>query len=587
MMTPINGKGGNMQKILRINTKEKTISVEEPNNELASMGGRGLTSRIILNEVPPTVHALGKYNKLVVAPGLLSGTAAANSGRISVGGKSPLTGGIKESNSGGLVSQKLAKLGIKAIVLEDKPDDDAYSLVLIKKDSVEILPADEYVGLGNYAVIEKLWDKYGKKVGVMCIGPAGEQCLTSASIQFADPKGHAGRAAGRGGLGAVMGSKKIKAIVVDDTGADKISLADDKAFKVANKRWVEMIKKHPVSGQGLPELGTAILVNIVNEAGALPTKNFRSGRFEFAEDISGEHMVELIKKRGGVIREGCHPGCIIHCSQAFHDKEGNYVTSGMEYESIWAFGAHSLIRDIDDIALMDRLCDDIGVDTIEMGVAIGIAMEGGLIPWGDGKAAIDLLKKVGTDAPLGRIIGNGAAFTGQAFGVDRVPVIKRQAFPAYDPRSVKGVGVTYATSPMGADHTAGYAVCQNILKVGGDIDPLKKEGNVEVSKNLQIATAAIDASGLCLFTAFPVLDNEDGVQTIVSLINARYGIHLTPNDFLDLGISILKDEHAFNKGAGFTKADDKMPEFFSEPLPPHNTTWDFTDEELQQAKMFG
>ncbi len=575
-----------MSKILRINTKEKTFIFEQAKNEMALLGGRGLTSRIILNEVPPTCHPLSKYNKLVVAPGLLSGTAAANSGRISVGAKSPLTGGIKESNSGGLVSQKLARLNIKAVVLEDKPEDDSYSLVLIKKDSVEILPADEYKSLGNYEVIQKLWDKYGKRVGVMCIGPAGEQCLTSASIQFADPKGYAGRAAGRGGLGSVMGSKRIKAIVVNDKGADRPSLADAETFKTANKRWVNMIKEHPVSGQGLPSFGTAILVNLINEAGALPTKNFRSGRFDYAKNISGERMTELIKKRGGVVKEGCHPGCVIHCSQAYHDREGRYLTSGFEYETIWAFGAHTLIKDLDDIAIMDRLCDDIGVDTIETGVAIGIAMEGGLIQWGDGKAAIDLLEKVGTGDPLGKIIGSGAAFTGQAFGVDRVPVVKRQAFPAYDPRAVKGVGVTYATTPMGADHTAGYAICQNVLKVGGDIDPLRKEGNVEVSKNLQIATAAIDATGLCLFTAFPVLDNDDGVQTIVSLINARYGTNMIPDDFLNLGISILKDEHGFNRRAGFTKADDRLPDFFKETLPPHNTSWDFTDEELQEAKRF-
>lgn len=574
-----------MPTILRINCKEKNHRFEEPEENLASLGGRGLTSRILIDEVPPTCHPLSRFNKLVIAPGLLSGTAAANSGRISVGAKSPLTGGIKESNAGGLVSQKLARLGIKAIVLEDRPEDGSFALIILKKDSVEILPADEYQGLGNYEVITKLWRKYGNRVGVMCIGPGGEQRLTSASIQFADPQGKAGRAAGRGGLGAVMGSKGIKAIVVDDKGADRVPIAVPDAFRAANQRWVEMIRAHPVSGQGLPTYGTAILVNLLNEAGGLPTKNFRSGRFEHANEISGERMTELIAKREGVVKEGCHPGCIIHCSQAYHDKDGRYLTSGFEYETIWAFGAHTLIKDLDDIAVMDRLCDDIGVDTIEMGVAIGLAMEGGLIPWGDGKAAIDLLKKVGSADPTGRIIGNGAAYTGQAFGLDRVPVVKRQALPAYDPRAVKGVGVTYATTPMGADHTAGYAVCQNVLKVGGDVDPLKKEGNLEVSKNLQIATAAIDATGLCLFTAFPVLDNEDGVQTIVDLINACYGLNWSTDDFVNLGVSILKTEYAFNTKAGFTSVDDRLPDMFREPLRPHNTIWDFTDEELQQVKQ--
>lgn len=576
-----------MSKILRIDAKKKTYAFEEVGADLAALGGRGLTSKMVLNEVPPTCHPLSKENKLVVAPGLLTGTVAANSGRISVGAKSPLTGGIKESNSGGLVSQKLAKIGIKAIVIEDKPDNGAFSLVVIKNESVEILPADEYMGLGNKEVINRLWDKYGKRVGVMSIGPAGEQRLTAACINFADPGGRPGRAAGRGGLGAVMGSKGIKAIVVDDTGAGKVAVADPEAFKAANKRWVEILRSHPVTSQGLPAYGTAILVNIINEAGGFPTKNFRSGRFEFAQDISGEHMSEVIEARGGKTKEGCHPGCVIQCSNVYHDKNGEVLTSGFEYETIWALGANTTIKDLDDVARLDALCDDIGLDTIETGVTLGVAMEGGLIDWGDGKAAIDLVKKVATGDPVGKIIGNGSVFTGQALGVDRVPAVKRQGLPAYDPRAVKGQGVTYCTSAMGADHTAGYAVAPNILKVGGDVDPLNKAGNVEVSKNLQIATAAVDSTGLCLFVAFAVLDAEDGVQTIVDLLNAQYGLSLTPDDVVSLGISILNDENTFNERAGFTKAQDRLPDFFKEPLPPHNVTWDFTEAELQQAKQYG
>jgi aldehyde:ferredoxin oxidoreductase len=575
-----------MPKILRIDTKEKTHRFEGVSGDLASLGGRALTSRTVLNEVPPMCHPLSKDNKLIVAPGLLTGTAAANSGRISVGAKSPLTGGIKESNSGGLLSQKLARLDIKAIILEDKPEDGAFSIVVIKKDSVEIQPADEYVGLGNNETIKRLWEKFGKRVGVMSIGQAGEQRLTAACINFADPNGRPGRAAGRGGLGAVMGSKGIKAVVVDSSGAEKVPIADPEAFKAANKRWVQILKGHPVTSQGLPAYGTAILINIINEAGALPTKNFRFGRFENAQDISGERIAEVIEKRGGKTKDGCHPGCVIQCSNVYHDKDGNVLTSGFEYETIWALGANTTIKDLDDVAMLDALCDDIGLDTIETGVTLGVAMEGELIPWGDGKAAIDLVKKVALGDPLGKIVGNGSVFTGQALGVDRIPVVKKQGLPAYDPRSVKGQGVTYCTTAMGADHTAGYAVAPNILKVGGNIDPLKKAGNVDVSKNLQIATAAIDSAGLCLFVAFAVLDAEDGVTTIVDLLNAQYGLSLTPDDVVNLGISVLKDEHAFNAQAGFTKAHDQLPAFFKEPLPPHNSTWDFTEEELQQAKQF-
>lgn len=575
-----------MGKILRINTKDKTFGFEDVSDAYSGLGGRALTSKLILDEVPATCHPLGPNNKLVFSPGLLAGSPAADSGRLSAGAKSPLTGGIKESNAGGLVSQKLARLGVTALVLEDKPNADDYSLIVINNDGVEILSANDLKGKGNYDVMESLWSKYGKNVGVLSIGQAGEQCLKGASINQADMNGRPGRAHGRGGLGAVMGSKKIKAIVVNDKGAGRVEVKDAEAFKAANKKWIEILKSHPVTGEGLPALGTAVLVNVINEAGTLPTKNFRTGRFDNARDISGEFMAETIDKRGGVPSEPCHPGCVIKCSNVYHDKDGKYLTTGFEYETIWAFGAHTTIKALDDIAMLDRLCDDFGLDTIEMGVAIGIAMEGGMIPWGDGKAAVALLKKIGDYAPEGKIIGNGALFTGDALGVSRVPVVKKQALPAYDPRSCKGVGVTYATSPMGADHTAGYGVATNILGVGGNVDPHKKEGNVELSQGLQIATAAVDAAGLCLFVAFAVLDNEDGLPTIVDMINAQYGLSLTTDDVLELGKSILNNEREFNKKAGFTSVDDQLPEMFDESFPPHDTQWDFTDDDLAKTLKF-
>lgn len=575
-----------MGKLLRVNTREKTFGFEEVPKAYAGLGGRALTSKMILDEVPATCHALGKSNKLIFAPGILTGSAAANSGRLSAGAKSPLTGGIKESNAGGLVSQKMAKLGIAALVLEDKPQTNDYSIIVIKADGVQILPAGDLVGKGNYAVMEILSQKYGKSAGVLTIGQAGEQCLTGACINQADMSGRPSRAHGRGGLGAVMGAKKIKAIIVDDKGAQRLEMKDPEGFKAANKKWVDMLKKHPVTGQGLPALGTAVLVNLINEAGTLPTKNFRSGRFEHAQAISGEKMTENIQARGGVTTEGCHPGCVIKCSNVYHDKAGKYLTSGFEYETIWAFGAHTTIKNLDDIAMLDRLCDDFGLDTIETGGAIGVAMEGGMIPWGDGKAAIALLSKVGAYAPEGKIIGNGTAFTGAALGVDRIPVVKNQSLPAYDPRSCKGVGVTFATSPMGADHTAGYGVTANILGVGGTIDPTKKVGNLELSQGLQIATAAVDAAGLCLFVAFAVLDYPDGLPTIVDMINAQHGLSLTTDDVMALGKSILNNEKEFNRKAGFTSIDDQLPEMFTETFPPHNTQWDFSTDELSKTLSF-
>jgi aldehyde:ferredoxin oxidoreductase len=270
------------------------------------------------------------------------------------------------------------------------------------------------------------------------------------------------------------------------------------------------------------------------------------------------------------------------------DEAGIYVTSGFEYETIWGLGANAMIQDLDDIAKCDNIMDDIGIDSIEGAVLLATAMEAGVIPWGDGKECLRVLRdEIGKGTPLGRILGNGTASVGKAYGLVRVPVVKGQGIPAYDPRSVKGIGVTYATSTMGADHTAGYTIATNILKVGGYIDPLKKEGQVELSRNLQIATAAVDSTGMCVFIAFPALDIPESFTALIDLINAAYGLSLTADDVTELGKKILKIEHDFNKGAGFTNQDDRLPEFFTyEPIPPHNAVWDFTDEEIDEFWNF-
>ena len=575
-----------MSRILRINTRTREWAFEEV-GKYANLGGRALTSRVINTEVPADCHPLSAENKLVFATGLLGGSTAANSGRLSVGTKSPLTGTIKESNSGGLFAHKLPKMDILAIILEDKPEADTpFSTLFISGDSVEFRDASDIVGMDNYPAHDKLLAQYGDKLIAGMIGPAGETMRLTSTIQFTDPYKRPARSAGRGGTGAVMGSKRIKAIILDTDTNDKVSPSDADAFKAARSTWVDILRNHPVTSQGLPGFGTSVLVNVVNEAGALPVKNFRLGQCEHAADISGEKIAEVIKARGGKTTEGCHVGCVIQCSQQYNDADGNYVTSGFEYETVWALGANSLIKDIDDIAYIDRLCDEKGVDTIEIGNTIAIAMDGGIIPWGDGKAAIELVKKIGSGDPMGMIIGNGVTFAGGAFGVDRLPVVKNQSMPAYDPRAVKGVGVTYATTPMGADHTAGYGVAQNILGVGGSVDGLKKEGNIELSKNLQVATAAIDSIGFCLFVAFAVLDAENGVQTMADLVQAWTGNAFSADDLVNLGVNCLKDELDFNARAGFTSADDRLPRFFdTDPLPPHNVVWGITEEELQGAKV--
>jgi aldehyde:ferredoxin oxidoreductase len=577
-----------MDKILRIDVGAEggpKLTVT-PVGEFAGMGGRALTSAIVSKEVPPLCHPLGADNKLVIAPGLLSGTTAAMSGRLSVGCKSPLTGGIKEANAGGQPSQMLARLGYAAIVIEGKPKDDTLYKVIINKDGVKIRPDNSLKMLGNYALVDKIKEEFGDKVSVISIGPAGEMKMAAASVACTDMEMRPTRHAGRGGVGAVMGSKGVKAIVIDDTGMKMRSPNNPEAFKDASKKWVEGLRKHPVSGQGLPAYGTNVLTNVLNEAGAYPTKNFMWGRFENCSKISGETLAALENERGGAgsATHGCHSGCIIRCSGTYTDKDGHYLTKQPEYETVWAHGGNCGIDDLDAIAMLDRLDDDYGVDTIEMGATVAVAMDAGVAKFGDAQAAINLVKEVGKGTPLGRILGSGAAVTGKVFGVERVPVAKGQAMPAYDPRGVQGIGVTYATSTMGADHTSGYAVATNILGVGGKVDPLKPEGQIELSRNLQIATAAIDSTGMCLFIAFAVMDQPETFQALLDMINAFYGLNLTANDVTELGKSVLKNERGFNTRAGFTAGHDRLPEYFKkEVLPPHNVTFLVKDDDLDKV----
>lgn len=578
-----------MDKILRIDMGAEggpRISVSQV-GEYAGLGGRALTSAIVSKEVPPLCHALGSDNKLVIAPGLLSGSVAANSGRLSVGCKSPLTGGIKESNAGGQASQVLARLGYAAIVLEGKPVEDNTYKIIINKDGARIEVDNSLKMLGNYATVEKLAKEYGEKPCFITIGPAGEMKLAAASIACTDMEGRPTRHAGRGGVGAVMGSKGVKALVIDDTGAGMRAPKDPEKFKEANKNWVAGLKKHPVTGEGLAAYGTNVLTNILNEAGGYPTHNFTWGRFEGHTKISGETQAALETERGGLATHGCHRGCVMRCSGVFMDKYGNYLTKQPEYETVWAHGGNCGIDDIDAIAMLDRLDDDYGLDTIEMGATIGVCMEAGLAKFGDAEAAINLIKQVGAGTDLGRILGSGAAITGKVFGVERVPVVKNQALPAYDPRAVHGIGVTYATSPMGADHTAGYAVGANILGIGGKVDPLSPEGQVELSRDLQIATAAVDSTGMCLFIAFAVLDQPETFQALIDMINAFYGLSLTADDVAELGKSVLRNEREFNIKAGFTSAHDRLPGFFyNDALPPHNIKFKVTDAELDRVFSF-
>ncbi len=578
-----------MAKLVRVDMSALKVTEEPLPDKYATLGGRALTSQIVVDEVPATCHPLGPNNKLVFAPGIVTGTRAPSSGRVSVGGKSPLTGGIKEANAGTPASQRMARLGIRALVIEGQPaDPDKRWLLVLDARGARLKPADELKGLGMYETFRRLRDRFGE-VGLVGTGPAGEMRMAVAGICFNDGEYRASRYAGRGGLGAVMGSKGLKAIVIDDRGGPGVTIKDQELFDRGVKALADGLLKHDVTkpGGALNSYGTAVLINILNEAGGLPTRNFARGQFEGASKISGEAIAEIVGQRGGAGATGhaCHPGCLIKCSNIWPRPDGAEHVSVIEYESDWALGANLEIDDLDKIAEMIRLCNDLGLDTIETGVTLGVAMEAGVIPFGDADGAIRLLKEeIGQGTPLGRILGNGAHFTGRAFGVTRVPVVKGQGMPAYEPRAVKGIGITYATSTMGADHTAGYTIAPEILAVGGKADPLVTTGKVEMSRGLQRATAFLDSSGYCLFIAFAILDFPEAFQGVVDSVNGVLGTNLTVEEVDSYGARVLALERDFNRRAGLGPAYDRLPEFMKmEALPPHNHTFDVPDEDLDRV----
>ena len=574
-------------KFIRVNLTAKSIEAQEVPQEYAGLGGRALTSILINKEVPATCDPLGPENKIVFAPGYLSGTPLVNTSRLSVGAKSPLTGGIKESNVGGTVAASLANIGVTALIIEGQAAEGEYFLLKIDEaGGASLEDAGQYKGLRTYALVEELTEKFGDKKSISCIGPAGEMRLTAASIQTTDLDGRPCRAAGRGGLGAVMGSKGLKALIVDRGGKSADTLADSGEFKDRAKAYAKAVREDEFSGETLGEFGSAALVEPINAAGAFPTRNAREGQFEDASKISGENMAKIIKERGGKTNhKGCAQ-CIIDCSNEYVDPDGKYVTSSLEYETIWSMGGMIGNGDLDSIAKLDFLCDDIGLDTISTGVAIAVAMDAGYKEFGDGQAAIAMVEEVAAGTEMGRLIGNGPAAVGEHFKHDRVPVMKGQSMAAYDPRAIQGMAVTYATSPMGGDHTAGWVVDQNLEEFGGTLDRFSAEGQVEASRDTQIHMAAVDSVGICDF-AQSGLASPEGIANVYKMVAAKSGRPFGEEDWTAMGIRTLKAEREFNRNAGFTSKDDRLPKmFYEEPLPPTNKVVVISDEQMDSTFDF-
>lgn len=555
-------------RLLYVNMTDQSTSYEPFPDEWKLLGGRALSAKILTKECDPTCDALGPDNVLVMAPGVLSGTTAPTSGRISIGGKSPLTGGIKEANAGGNPGQHLMKLNIRAVVVTGKPADaDKRYGLRIDEGEVSVVAADDYKGMWNYALCEKLLADAPKTASVISIGPAGELGLSGASVACTDQdkERRPARHAARGGLGAVMGSKGLKWVLVDPGKARARQAADTKAWNAKNKS----SSKDYLDGPQMFKTGTSGIVPLANMLNTFVYKNRTEGQSPDVEALDGARIIESFEERGGSMHN-CMTGCIVKCSNIVHDKDGNYKTSALEFETLTLLGASCAIKTFDEVADLDRLCDEIGLDTIETGGAIAILMDSGGMDWGDSKAAIELLKEIAEGTERGKMIGNGAVATGKARGHKRVPHARGQAIPAWDPRPLKATGVTYAAGPMGADHTAGL-----IVNPG-----LAPDMYAQASQEIQLINMVCDSSGFCQFFQ-PSLDD------IRSYYGTLYGIEVSREEIADQGWEGLQDEWNFNAAAGWKDEDNVLSECLVEEGigPDHAMKFDVSLDVINQSKV--
>jgi aldehyde:ferredoxin oxidoreductase len=555
-------------KLLRVDLSSQTVRVETRIDELT--GGRRLTSELVAAEVDPGCDPLSAENILVWATGPLAGWRVSCGDRLSLGGKSPLTGGIKESNSGGEVAGALAGLDLRALVVEGAFPPDAPGLIVVDgPEAVRFLSGDAYWGLRLEPLAARLRAEFGGDYALMAIGPAGEMQLPAAAVCTTDMRGDPFRFQARGGLAAVMGSKGLKAVLLRKGRRPR---PEGEAFRPAVRAFHQAVSGNP-RVEVLRTYGTASTVMLTHSLGALPTRNFGRGDFEEAECISGEALHDLITSRGGegTPTEACMAGCIIQCSNIVPDAQGRRLVARLEYETLVMCGSNLGIGDLDAIARINQACNDLGLDTIEVGAALGVAAEAGAWSFGDGERALALVEEIGAGTVLGRLLGQGAATVGRVLGVRRVPAVKSQALPAYDPRGVKGTGVTFATTPMGGDHTAG-------LTIFAPVDHHRAEGQVALSRDTQYTRAAYDALGLCAF----LLGSTGGRPELVTdMLNAAYGAELEPGWVAALGRGVIDIEREFNRRAGLTAVTDRLPRFFAEePLPPHGEVFDVAEEAL-------
>ncbi|HEY9164233.1 MAG TPA: aldehyde ferredoxin oxidoreductase C-terminal domain-containing protein [Magnetovibrio sp.] len=550
-----------MRTYLTFDLNTHSVTSEDLSGEALARGGRYLIAKTLLEAGAATVDPLSPENPLIFSAGAFAGTNFSNANRLSVGCKSPLTGGIKEANAGGTFAFALGQLEIAGFTLNGASDD--WVVIRIPKDGpVTFESAAPYMGKGNFEAARMLHEAYGDKVSIALCSPVGEYQGLIAGIAVSDVDNRPTRIAARGGVGAVMGSKKVKAIVVDKHKMPTFN--DRKKLMSAVKQYGDMLV-NDATVQNLSKLGTAMVGDMTNHMGALPVRNFSAGQAQPSGQgpfkMGGDFIREQNIERGGEPSHACMPGCQIKCSNVYFDKDGKELVSPVEYETLGLLGTNCGLSDPDDLAMLNAVANDLGIDTIEIGATLGVLMDVGQAPFGDIDFMAEALKDIGQGTERGRLLAQGTARVGAHFGAKNIPVIKKQAISAYDPRVIEVTGVSMMTTAQGADHTTGNNVTYPCA--GKPIEDL-----VAASYTVQVYCAAQDSLGLCVFGRSVTNVNQ---ALIVAALNDALGTALAPDFYEQMGRETLRLERDFNRAAGFTTDDNELPGFFlTDALPPTN-----------------
>jgi len=563
-----------MRKYLHINVKDRSVREEEFSGEQIAKAGRYFIAKTLLEMDVAKNDPLGPDNPLIFSAGPFAGSNFSNANRTSVGCKSPLTGGVKESNAGGSFGLAMGQLEIAGFTLNNASEE--WMVLYIKADgTMEWSSAQPYMGTGNFECAAMLHEKYGPKVSLAICSLVGEYGGLLAGIAMSDTDQRPTRLAARGGVGAVMGAKKIKAIVLDL--AKMPGFSDRKQLLKGIKEYGKMIRADDAT-MALRDYGTAMMGDYTNHVGGLPTNNFSAGSQTNGASntfkMGGEHIRERNLSRGGEVSHACMPGCMIECSNVYAGEDGEEISSPVEYETLGIMGTNCGIEDPDDLARLNWIANDLGIDTIETGAMMGVLLDAGLAEFGDTNFLTSVLEEIRDGSEKGKLWARGTGHVGQFYGVKRVPVIKNQGISAYDPRVIEVTGISMMTTAQGADHTTGNAA--KFECSGKGVDDL-----VAASMEMQVVCATADSLGLCVFGRSVTNAN---VEMIVDLINKAVGTELDTEFFYRLGRETLLHEADFNRAAGFEEKDDELPDFFyEEALSPSNQVARFHSGEVNAA----